>query len=127
MNIIFDINLVPELKNRYIVLELDTIWHEGMEQPLKLHAIIETVPVADLEILDELSANHAAMVGFYKAGVWDAVPPLVEKLKGHWQGELDSFYDLVLDFSIESAKLNRTWDGVRITTPVEDTDTSLVS
>jgi hypothetical protein len=40
-------------------------------------------------------------------------------LLGQFGGELDEFYNLVLDFCTESAKVNRIWDGVKHTVPKE--------
>ena len=40
-------------------------------------------------------------------------------LLGQFGGELDEFYNLVIDFCAESAKVNRIWDGVKHTVPKE--------
>lgn len=119
MQVIFDEKLVPRLRERYTVLELDTIMQPGMDEPVRLHAVIDRVGLNDITNLDNLVELHAQMISHYKSGEWDLVPHAVEPLMGHWQQELDSFYLSVLDFSAECAKLNTKWDGVKHTVPNE--------
>lgn len=119
MQVIFDEKLVPKLRERYTVLELDTIMQPNMSFPVRLYAVIEKIGMQDIPILEELKELHAQLISHYKSGEWHLVPHAVEPLMGHWQQELDSFYLSVLDFSAECAKLNKTWDGIRHTLPTD--------
>jgi hypothetical protein len=62
---------------------------------------------------------HIEMIGAYKSGDWQRTQELVAMLLGQFGGELDEFYNLVIDFAAESAKVNRIWDGVKHTVPKE--------
>ena len=57
--------------------------------------------------------------GFGVLGFWDKATGLAQSLRGQFGGELNEFYDLVIDFCRESAKVNLQWDGVKHTVPVE--------
>jgi hypothetical protein len=118
MQIIFDEKLVPSMRERHTVLELDTIMQDGLAAPITLYAVIEHVPILEMAELENLKELHAQLIGHYKMGDWHLVPHAVEPLMGKFNGELDSFYQEVLDFSSKCAKLNKKWDGIRYTTPV---------
>jgi hypothetical protein len=60
---------------------------------------------------------HSDMIREYKRANWDRALELTSGLVGHFGGELDSFYENVLDFCRECAKVNMKWDGVRHTIP----------
>jgi hypothetical protein len=119
MNIIFDSKVAEQLKDKYTVLELDTIMQPGLANPVTIHAIIDQVDLTNITQLPGLKSKHEEMVNAYKSGDWSNAIILAESLKGIWQGELDDFYQEVIDFSRESAILNKQWDGVRHTIPKE--------
>ena len=119
MKIIFDEKLVEPLAQRYTVLELDTIMQPAMAYPITLHAVVDDVPLDELPDLENLRELHKQMIFHYKQGEWALVPHAVAPLMGKWNGDLDSFYQEVLDFSAECAKLNMKWDGVRHTLPTD--------
>ena len=120
MNIIFDSTLAAELKEKYTVLELDTIMQPALNAPVVLHAVVENVNLFDLPSITFYKETHENMIAAYKAGDWDVAIDLLKILKGQWSNELDQFYDLALDFCQEHAKLNTTWDGIRHTIPRQE-------
>ena len=119
MNIIFDPALATELKQKYTVLELDTIMQPALNAPVVLHAVVENLNLFDLPSITFYKETHENMIAAYKSGDWPAAMDLLKILKGQWSGELDQFYDMALDFCRESAKVNLQWDGVKHTVPVE--------
>jgi hypothetical protein len=119
MQIIFDTKLVSDLSEKYAVLELDTVMQPMMSSPLTLYAVIEHITLDDILQLTELKDHHKQMIQLYKSGEWHSIPQSIEPLMGKWNGELDTFYQSVIDFSAESAKLNKTWDGIRHTIPTD--------
>jgi hypothetical protein len=118
MQIIFDEKLVPALREKHPVLELDTIWQPGMSNPITIHALVERVAIEDMTNLDMQKELHTSMINLYKSGEWGLLPLLLEQLKGKWQQELDTFYDEVLDFISKTDP--KDWDGIRRTTPTTD-------
>jgi len=115
MKVIFDKNLVQD--DRYTFLELDTVLQPGMPSPITLYAVIDDLPLEEIVELESLKVYHSVLIANYKAGNWDKIVNDVEPLMGKFRGELDSFYQNILDFSAESAKLNKQWDGVRHIVP----------
>ena len=117
MKVIFDKNLVQD--DRYTFFELDTIMQSGLKQPVTLYALVDEIPLEEIVELEALKVYHSVLIANYKAGKWDRVPNDVKPLMGKFRGELDSFYQNIIDFAAESAKLNKQWDGVRHIVPNE--------
>ena len=117
MKVIFDKNLVQD--DRYTFLELDTVLQQGMAEPITLYAVIDDLPLEEIVELESLKVYHSVLIANYKAGKWDRIAADVEPLMGKFRGELDSFYQNIIDFAAESAKLNKQWDGVRHIVPQE--------
>ena len=114
MKIVFDQKLVKNLRERYTVLELDTVIQQGMDEPLTLHIVVEHIPIPEMTQLEHLKNLHRELIEIYKAGQWELVPSAVAPLLGKFNGELDSFYKQVLDFSNNCAMLNSKWDGILV-------------
>ena len=117
MKVIFDKNLVQD--DRYTFLELDTVMQPGLEKPVTLYAVIDDLPLEEIVDLASLKVYHETLIKNYKAGNWEHIADNVEPLMGKFRGELDSFYQNIIDFAAESAKLNKQWDGVRHIVPQE--------
>jgi hypothetical protein len=119
MNIIFDSEVAQKLKEKYTVLELDTVMQPKMSEPLTLYAVVETVNISEISTLPFFKEMHEEMITAYKGSDWEKALGLASSLRGQFSGELDEFYGLVIDFCKESAGVNRKWDGVKHTVPVE--------
>lgn len=120
MQIIFDENLVPELKERYIVLELDTVMQPSMSAPLTLYALVNNFDLNTITNMTSLIQQHAALIDLYKNSKWDDAEFNANDLRGSWRGELDEFYDMVIETCQQHKKSNTTWDGIKYTTPMEE-------
>jgi hypothetical protein len=119
MQIIFDEKLVPELKERYIVLELDTVLQPEMKSPITLYALIPDIDISTISTIKDLCDQHQLLVDAYKTGDWDTAEFNANALKGSWQGEIDEFYDLVLETAQKYRNSQDKWTGIRYTTPTE--------
>ena len=119
MNIIFDKNAAAELKDKYTVLELDTVMQPGLPNPVVLHAVIEP-NLNEIVSINFYKESHANFIAAYKSGDWDNAIEMAKVMIGQWQGDLDQFYQMAIDFCKENAKLNTSWDGIRHTIPRED-------
>lgn len=119
MHIIFDENLVPELKTKYIVLELDTILQPSMTSPKTLYALIDDVDIETLTSLVSLQAAHEELINYYKNSKWDHAIMTANALRGKWKGAMDEFYDHVIAISVEYRNTNTSWTGVRYIEPNE--------
>ena len=119
MNIIFDKNAAAELKDKYTVLELDTVMQPGLPNPVVLHAVIEP-NLNEIVSINFYKESHANFIAAYKSGDWDNAIEMAKVMIGQWQGDLDQFYQMAIDFCKENAKLNTSWDGIRHTIPREE-------
>ena len=120
MQIIFDEKLVPELREKYVVLELDTVKQPKMAAPITLYALIETIEFDKISRLPELCQQHQTMIEAYKNSKWDDAKFNAYALKGSWRGELDEFYESVISTVDELSQTNTIWDGIKHTIPSED-------
>lgn len=120
MQIIFDENLVPTLRQRYVVLELDTVMQPAMTNPITLYALIEDIGFEVLPNLIGLMQQHEIMVRHYKNSEWADASLNANTLKGNWRSELDEFYDMVIETCNEYQMNNATWNGIKYTTPSEE-------
>ena len=119
MNIIFDKNAAAELKDKYTVLELDTVMQPGLLMPVVLHAVIEP-NLLDIISINFYKESHANFIAAYKSGDWTNAIDMAKVMIGQWNGDLDQFYQMAIDLCVENAKLNTSWDGIRHTIPREE-------
>ena len=93
MNIIFASRADAEnLATKYTVLELDTLWRPGQEQPDTAWCLLDQVALPDLSTLAQYRDLHNNMMRNYQLRNWKYCQDALEHLIGRWQGELDSFY-----------------------------------
>jgi len=118
MNIIFNQQIADNLREKYVILELDTVMQPALSEPVTLNALVE-IGLNDIPTISFFREMHEEMISAYKSSNWQRAIELATGLLGQFNGELDEFYNLVLDFSTESAKVNRSWDGIKHTVPKE--------
>ena len=119
MNIIFDEKTAKSMADKYTILELDTVMQPGLPEPVTLYALVEVTNVNELATLPFFREMHVDMIREYKRGNWERAMELCGGLMGQFSGEIDTFYENVIDFCQKHAKVNSTWDGVRNTVPKE--------
>ena len=113
MNIILGEQAAAEARERYVVLELDSIRVKERDEVVKAYCVIETVGIDELSMVPTLTQAHQDLVENYRARNWDQVLDRAETLCGHWRGSLDSFYKDIMSrvqqFKITDPGPN--WDG----------------
>ena len=92
MNIIFGEDKVNEIKNKYTVLELDTIRVVPAGYTATAYAVVETIPIEDLPKLSFQTELHKNLMVNYRARDWNFCGQAIENLIGAFGNELDSFY-----------------------------------
>jgi hypothetical protein len=90
MNIVFDQSEVEELKQKYILLTLDT-FVDGDKQKTAF-CLIENIPINELPEVEHNLKLHNNLLDFYAQQRWDDCLMLLDALFGKWGGEADSFY-----------------------------------
>jgi hypothetical protein len=113
MNIIFG-QTITDIEQRYIVLELDTFVGEQSHRQTA-YCIVDSVPEIDWPVIDTYRQAHHDLMEAYRARDWEYCLHTIRSLRGHWNGELDSFYD-DLAARVEANQINppgSSWTGVR--------------
>jgi len=122
MNIIFGTDL-SDLRDRFVVLELDTFRKPGGE-PRTVYCLVENIPLDDFPVLDSYIKAHHDLMQAYRNRNWEYCRHAISGLHGRWNGELDSFYEdlaqRVMQYELEQP--DDSWDGTRITSFLEDQD-----
>lgn len=94
MNVIFGHENALKVKDRYKLIELDTFKYKG-GKVVTVFGAIEDLSMDDLVRVDELLHLHGLMMTVYGARQWPETIKFIEMLRGHWDGEFDSFYDIL--------------------------------
>ena len=107
MNIIFSRAAADSIRNKFTVLEIDTI--KLGDRIIECFCVLDAASVlaSDIQSIDGKVELHNELILNYREQRWDECLELVELLKGSFDGELDTFYD-----SIESRVLQYQEEGV---------------
>ena len=103
------------LADRYVVIELDAVRIKGTEEVTPIYTILETEKIfLKLEQIDNAVKMHNEMRDFYKAKNWAAAETAITWLKTQFGGELNSYYDIILDRINEykNQELPDDWQGI---------------
>lgn len=95
MNIIVGTEAAEKLKENYTVLELET-FSRG-DDKITAYCVVNEIPIMELSDLEQYKQLHADFVKEYYAGNFSFCINAAEHLKGRFNGELDSFYDIILE------------------------------
>lgn len=97
MNIIFGRPHAELLNSRYVVLEIVNL--EDLSTDYQCFCIIEgnSLPVKELPMLDHYKKLHSKLLDNLKANNKTLCKELVPHLHGRWGGELDTFYQAILE------------------------------
>lgn len=97
MQIIFDQDVAETLKNSHTVLPLETFVVNG--KPQTAHCVVpaDKIPLTDFPQLSNQVDLHKAFVNAYNTKDYKLCEDLYEHLMGKFSGELDSFYEEILN------------------------------
>lgn len=96
MQLIFGRNNAEQLREKYTVLDLETIDVEG--KPLEVFCLVsaEHIGIADLPTLEQWTKLHNDFLHGYQTQQYEYCRQCIEHLMGKFGGELDSFYEEIL-------------------------------
>ncbi len=86
-------NNLDKLRSKYLIMELDTLeFNDGVKTA---YAVVDSehIPLPDIPKIPELTELHANLIKNYRLQNWNYCIQAMEHLSGHFQGELDSFYE----------------------------------
>jgi hypothetical protein len=96
MQLIFGKDVAEKLKERYTVLELETLDVEG--KPLEVFCVIpaEKIAMSELTTVEHSTKLHNDFVAALKRSDHKICQDLSVHLIGRWGGEVDTFYEEIL-------------------------------
>lgn len=112
MHIIFG-EAAKQLADKFTVLELDTIKFQHTGQKVTSYCVVENIPLGDFPVVDAYQKVHSDMMQAYRDKNWEYVESAIKGLIGKWNGEVDSFYQNLLE-RVQSYQENppeTEWDG----------------
>lgn len=116
MQVIFGQAQKELLDNKFTLLELDTFSQAGLSEPVTAYAVmgLEDIALPDMPQMANFVTMHNAMLKEYKERNWSFCYQALEHLKGKWNKQLDSFYEIFEDRlkELETASLPDGWNGV---------------
>ena len=105
---------IQELAKKYIVLELDTIKVESNNTTTYCVVDSTNIDISNIGALESHKTLHANLIKNYKIGNWRFCKDAIKHLRGKFNRELDTFYD-VFDNRINALTntvLPANWTGV---------------
>ncbi len=113
MNIIFG-SAVNEIPDSYTVLELDTFRLPNTPDPVPFYCLVEKISLGDFATLEHWKKIHADEISLYKQQQWNYCEQAIEGLMGKWNGELDTFYQSLLERvkQYKETPPPKDWDGI---------------
>lgn len=97
MHIILGKEIAEELRQRHVVLELETFNLEG-KPPVTAFCVVpaEKIVLTEMPDIERYGRLHQATVDAWNQQRFDTVVEGISHLRGHFGGELDTFYDILL-------------------------------
>jgi hypothetical protein len=114
MNIILESNITDAIRNKYLLLELDSFRLMPNGHPVPAFCLLDQVPLNEMLVMQQYLDLHANLMPNYRRQNWPYVEQAIEHLMGRWDNQLDSFYKDVLDRVQEFKQhpLDDAWDGI---------------
>lgn len=118
MKVIFGKEVATAVDNRMTVLELDTFFQAGLENPVTAYAVLEntSIPIMEIAHIEKSVELHNTMMLEYRQQNWTYCEQALEHLTGKWGGEIDSFYNELSEriAKLKTVKLSDDWTGIVI-------------
>lgn len=114
MNIILDPDDLSEMRNKYTVLELDTIRLLPEGKTVTAYCLVENLPIQELPDAQSKMDLHDNLIKNYRKKDWNYCSQALEHLEGFWGGEADSFYQELRGRIAKYIEQDPgdSWDGV---------------
>lgn len=112
MHIIFG-DAINNLPDSFTVLELDTFRSASGNEKQTAWCVVENIPLSAFATLDAYKKVHSDLMQAYRDQNWEYCTEAIKGLRGQWNGELDSFYDHLLQRVTEYQQTAPPpeWDG----------------
>ncbi len=92
MNILFGSAVTDEIRDKYILLPLDTFYFTSADRTETAYCLIENVPILNMMSVEKDIELHNLLINRYQQGDWEFCRQAIEQLTGQWDREVDTFY-----------------------------------
>ncbi len=96
MQLIFDKEHAAQLREKYTVLDLETITKDGVTLDVFCVIPADKINLGELTQLEHNTKLHNHFVQAFKDGNYNVCKDLHEHLMGKFGGEVDTFYDEII-------------------------------
>jgi hypothetical protein len=96
MNIIFGRENAEQLREKYTVLDLETVEKDGVSLEVFCLIPAEKIGLGEIATLDQWIKLHNEFLAGYKNKEYKYCRDAIEHLMGKFGGEVNSFYDEIL-------------------------------
>lgn len=97
MDIIFGRENAEKLREKYTVLDLETVEKDGVSLEVFCLIPADKIGLTDLPQLDNWIKLHNDFLNGYHTQQYDYCRQCIEHLMGKFGGEVDSFYTIILE------------------------------
>jgi hypothetical protein len=113
MNIILDTQITPEIREKYLLLELDTFRTSPESPTVTAWCLVDPSDPDDMTTMDQFKDLHDNLMPSFRKRHWEYVNQAIDHLHGRWDGQLDSFYDDLLARvqHLRHSDIDPDWDG----------------
>ena len=113
MQITLGKNNYEQLKDRYVILDLDTLSING--EPVPSYCVLDAkeIPLTEMTEIEHWRSNHNKIIENYHKRNFTYCEQMIEHCQNRWGGALDSFYtDLFARIqSVKNQTLPSNWTG----------------
>jgi hypothetical protein len=98
MNIVLEPNLTDEVRDKYMLVELDTLQYDD-GQAVKSYGVVtkDEITLQDFQNIQMYVDLHNNLIKNYRLKNWKFCEDSLDHLRGKFRGEFDSFYDIMTE------------------------------
>lgn len=113
MNIILGQSQAEQLKDKHLVLELDTITI-GNSNPITAYCVVEELPLNEIPLIEPLTKLHTSLMENYRKRDWRYCEQAIHELIGKWGNQVDTFYADLLErvTQYKQTEPDESWTGI---------------
>jgi len=114
MNILLEPQITADMRERYLLLELDSFRVAPREEPIASYCLLDRLDLGEMLVMQQYLDLHSNLMPNYRQRNWNYVEQAIDHLHGRWNHQLDSFYDTIRQ-RVRDLQANdpaEDWDGV---------------
>ena len=99
MNIVLENDVTDDIKEKFMLVELDSFQHEPNAVAIKSYAVItkDEINLQEIQNVKQYIDLHNNLMKNYRMKNWKFCEDAIEHLTGKFRGELDSFYTVLTE------------------------------